>query len=163
MILSALIGLLPRSRMLIVGGVVALVASAAVALGYNHYTNLLDTVGNLRADNLLLEGAVSAQGRTIDAQQDAIQEWKASRAELVTQMETLQATAERATEETRRLDDILTKHDTGALARGRPGLVERRINSGSARIGRLLECASGADGPDCPRTGGTPDGEAPAP
>ena len=49
----------------------------------------------------------------------------------------------------RELKDVLSKHDLGALAKRKPGLIERRVNDGSDRALRLLEQstqAAAADG-----------------
>ncbi|WID42041.1 i-spanin [Pseudomonas phage ZQG1] len=42
----------------------------------------------------------------------------------------------------REVKDVQAKHDLGALASKKPGLIEARVNAGSARVLRLLEQAT---------------------
>lgn len=122
---------------------------ATVSFAYWHYTGLLNKVLTLESNNQELERAVEDQHATIDAQGEAIQEWEDAREELKARLERLQRVARDARQETRRLNDIFAEHDLGRLAREKPGLIERRVNSGTADALRMLECASGADNPDC--------------
>lgn len=122
---------------------------ATVGIAYWHYTSLLDKVSVLERNNAELDRTVSDQHETIDAQGEAIQEWEEAQEELQRRLERLQEVARQARQETRRLNDIFAEHDLGRLAREKPGLIERRVNDGTADALRMLECASGADLPDC--------------
>lgn len=133
----------------IFGGVLVLAVLATVGAGYLHYRGLLAERDVLRADRIRLEAAVGAQEATILAQEEALGEWQRSQRLLATRLEEMARVARDATDETRRLNDLFTQHDLGALAVARPGLVERRIDAGSDDAVRLLECASGADRQDC--------------
>lgn len=157
-----MIGMLLGNWKLIIAGIAALAVVTIIGLGYRHYTGLIDSVATLTANNAQLETAVGQQKQTIAAQQDAIGEWQQSQDELLSRVDELQAVAEEAAKETRRLNDIFARHDLTELARRKPGLIERRINSGTRAAGRMLECASGARGADCPDGAGAPAGEAPA-
>jgi len=45
-------------------------------------------------------------------------------------------------DERARLENTLAKHDLGALAKSKPGLVERRINSGTIKLFAAIEASS---------------------
>ncbi|UFK26681.1 hypothetical protein [Roseobacter phage RDJL6] len=134
---------------LAIAGVLGLATLAIIGLGYHHYSSLLTERDVLKANNATLETAVGTQQTTIDAQSAAISEWDAAMAELSARIEEMERVQREATQETRRLNGIFSRHNFGALAFERPGLIEPRVNSGSDRAIRLLECASGASGPDC--------------
>jgi|GEM_PF-2526445 len=131
-----------------------------IGLGYWHYTSLLRDVQVLRANEQVLRAAVSEQARAIERAASAIDDWSRAQEQLVQRVERMQAVAEAARDETRRLNDLFANHDLGSLAAARPGLVERRLSDGTAAALRLLECASGAAGNDCPsgaaQAGGDP-------
>jgi len=134
---------------LVLMGLAAAAVTLVIFLAYKNYTDLQDRVAVLTADNITLTGAVETQGKTIDAQQSAIGEWSASQDELVARFDELQQVAMQANNEVRRLNGIFARHDLTTLARERPGLIERRINSGTDAANRLLECATGSDRTDC--------------
>jgi len=50
----------------------------------------------------------------------------------------------KARQENTRLKDLLGKHDLGFLASKKPGLIQRRVNKGTANANRCLEIASGS-------------------
>lgn len=135
---------------LAIAGLLALAVVTIIGLGYRHYTNLLAEREILKANNAVLETAVGTQQTTIDAQTAAIGEWDEALAELSERMNELQRVQIEATQETRRLNGLFSQHDFGRLSFQRPGLIEPRINDGSDRAIRLLECATGAGGADCP-------------
>lgn len=131
-------------------GLGALAVVTTIGLGYRHYTNLVDTVTVLSENNARLGIAVELQDNTITEQGEAIGEWSTAQDTMVERVEELASVATEAANETRRLNDIFSRHDLTDLARRRPGMVEPRINRATATALRLLECASGADRPDCP-------------
>ncbi|KFH18443.1 hypothetical protein ELZ19_07030 [Brucella abortus] len=138
------------SARLIFGGVVALAVVTIIGLGYVHYNGLVDERDRLRTERAQLETAVRLQDQTLDAQAEALEEWQEAHRGLLARFEEMQRVADEAHAETRRLHALFSQHDLADLAARRPGLIERRINAGTTRIGRMLECASGAPGPDCP-------------
>lgn len=135
---------------LAIAGVLVTVVLGTLALGYRHYTGLLAERAALQADNIRLETAVETQHETIDAQAAAIDEWDQAQRALIARMEELERVQRDATAETRRLNELFSDHDLTDLARERPGLIAPRITDGAARANRLLECATGAGGADCP-------------
>jgi hypothetical protein len=118
-----------------------------IFLAWRHYEGLIQQVSSLEATKAELTLALSVQQGTVEAQQKALLDWQEAadnwKAEAIRQ----QLVAQHATAETRRLNAIFAEHDLTRLALAKPGLIERRINAGTARIGRMLSCASGAD--DC--------------
>ncbi len=145
---------------LAIAGIAALAIVSSITLGYRHYTGLLAANVTLEKNNAVQGLALSAQDDTIKVQGDAISEWKLAQDELIKRVDEAQQIAEDAAKETRRLNDIFSKHDLAYLARKKPGLIERRLNTGTRAAQRMLECASGAEDTDCPPEyrppGGTP-------
>ncbi|AKQ75791.1 hypothetical protein FDH82_gp01 [Roseobacter phage RDJL Phi 2] len=135
---------------LAIAGLLVAAMVTIIGLGYRHYTSLLSERDILKANNAVLETAVGTQQTTIDAQTAAISEWDQALAELSARMEEMERVRHEATQETRRLNALFADHDLRRLSFGRPGLIEPRINDGSDRAIRLLECATGAGGADCP-------------
>lgn len=134
-------------------GIYGAIISAIVTvsyLGYRHYNNLLETISVLEKNNARLEVSVQLQQDTIDTQQQAIANWESAQTALISAVHELARVNEQATAETRRLTDVFTGHDLNALALRRPGLIERRVDRGTADVLRMLECASGAERQDCP-------------
>ena len=135
---------------LAIAGLLALGLVTIIGLGYRHYTNLLSERDVLKANNAVLETSVETQQVTIDAQTTAIGEWDAALNALSARIEEMERVQHEATQETRRLNALFAEHDLRRLSFERPGLIEPRINDGSDRALRLLECATGAGGEDCP-------------
>lgn len=154
-------GLVLGNWKLIVAGLAALAIVTIIGLGYKHYVGLNETITTLSANNAKLDVAVGMQRGTIAAQKSSISDWKKAQEDLLLRIDELQEVSKAATAETRRLNDIFSKHNLTALARRKPGLIERRINIGTGAALRMLECTSGASGDDCanghrPSTGTSP-------
>jgi hypothetical protein len=92
-----------------------------------------------------LELAVQEQKLTIKAAQENAGEWRGALARLSNTIEEMSSVQRKSTEEARRLANIFSRHDLGALSLARPGLIERRINAGSAAALRVLERISSGD------------------
>lgn len=135
-------------------GLVAVGIVTMITLGYFHYTGLVADNARLEADNAKLLLAAEVNEGTISAQASALTEWELKADELEVDLIQQSAARSRAESEVRRLNGIFAEHDLTRLAIAKPGLIERRINSGTARIGRLLECASD---PECNANGDTAD------
>lgn len=116
----------------------------AVALAYNHYTGLLRDRETLKSNAAVMELALEEQKAATEAAESKVDEWRDAFTQLQEDIQGLAETQKRSRDELRRLQSIFSKHDLATLALERPDLVEPRINAGSARINRLLQCASGA-------------------
>lgn len=146
---GGLLGKIPLRAWLLglLGGVIALV----VYLGYHHYESVLSENATLRQNEVTYKAAILEQDRTIQAAEAALQAWKTSAASYGQAVQENADAQRAAAAELRRLDDVSSRHDLGSLAARKPALVEPAINRGADRARRLLECASGAKGDDCPR------------
>jgi len=138
--------------MIMVGGLlggaglkVALVVGLAVAVGgaYWHYTIVkgerdaaLQQVGALTLSN-------AVQVTTIEDQTKAIAEWSVAQERMQATLDAMATNQVEANVTAKELNDVLSRHDLHALALAKPGLIERRINSGTADIFRMFESASG--------------------
>lgn len=122
----------------------AIVAASATAvfLGYRHYNGLVEAKVELSAQVSSLTADVAREKARADAFEKTIDKWDEA-AETQREALTQFTKAQReASQYQRELKDVLSQHDLGALAKRKPGLIENRVNAGSARAMRLLESAS---------------------
>jgi len=126
----------------VIAGVATLALGLIITLGYRHYTNLIESNAQLQASNAQLQLAIAIEQETSALKDSAILAWQLAAEEAQLEQERLARVAQQATAETRRLNAIFAEHDLTRLSLAKPGLIERRLNSGTARIGRMLECAS---------------------
>lgn len=119
---------------------------------YSRITGLQEDNTRLRENAVALEAALTEQRRATDTALEALDEWEAALAAYQETLEDYRREQINASAEIRRLNELFSEHDLGALALERPGLIERRVNAGSDNIGWLLECATGG-GTDCPDRG----------
>ena len=127
-------------------GLAAIALTTIITLGYSHYTGLLDEVSVLRANNTQYDLATKLQDETIEELKGVAGEWKQQTDRLIGEYAKLQQVAEDANRETRRLNVLFAEHDLAKLAKVKPGLIERRVNSGSAAILRMFECETSPGG-----------------
>lgn len=126
-----------------------LVATGIGLAGYWYVTNLQESVSDLVVKNSVLEQALETEKANV---QTALNVNMRTQQELndlsnaVAEMNTIQM---KASEELERINDIFSKHNFGDLAQRKPGLIERRVNDGTANSIRLLECATGKKRSDC--------------
>ena len=142
-------GLSILSTKLIIAGIAVAAIGTIIFLGYTHYTGLVADNAILQANAKVLKTAVGIQSETIDVQTRVLKDWQEAQEDLLENIERMQEVAVSATMQMRLFNDLFAKHDLEKLAHAKPVLLERRLNSGTANILRLLECASGADGADC--------------
>jgi len=132
-------------------GLAGLAIVTAITLGYSHYTSIVADLAVSKANEVKLELAIDVQKDTIVAVQENAADWKDAYAALEAQAEVVRQIAVEAQAEQERLNGLFAEHDLNELAGAKPGLIESRLNSGTARIGCMLETASGAVGNlDCP-------------
>jgi len=132
---------------LFAGGALVLAFLALIGVGYFHYTSLLSSVESLAVKNSQLETKVGLQKEEILAQERAIDEWVEAQKELQERLQKLQLVAENATKESRRLNEIFSKHNLGELAKKKPGLIQSRLNAGTANLFRMFKCETSRDHP----------------
>lgn len=112
------------------------VGAIALYLYINHLQSENDT---LAANNTTLKLAVTTQKDTIKALVGAVDEWRDSQKQYQKTMESLVGFTETASTEFKRLNGLFSKHDLEKLAIGKPGLIQRRVNSGTNDNIRLLK------------------------
>lgn len=120
---------------------VALVTT--IALSYRHYTGLVQDKVDLTAKVGTLEQDVAREKSRADAFERTIDKWDEAATIQVAALDRFSTAQREAGETTRKLTDVLSKHDLGALARSKPGLIQSRINAGTADAFRLLEQSTG--------------------
>lgn len=132
-----------------VGIAIVVAVTAAVALSYRHYSGLVESNAQLTGQVATLKEDVSREKARADAFEKSIDRWDSAAKAQAKALEDLTTAQREAGAYSRELKDVLSKHDLGALAKRKPGLIERRVNDGSDRALRLLEQstqAAAADG-----------------
>ena len=123
-------------------GLAALAVVTIIGLAYRHYTGLINDKVVAEANVAKLEVALATEQATVAALKANVDEWKQAAERYQKAAHEAQLTAKHAKAETRRLNALFSEHDFTNLARRKPGLIERRINSSVRRAGSLLECAT---------------------
>lgn len=143
----AVLGLLKNWKLI---GLLVLVVGLGLSLwaAYAHYQGLIHSVDELTNENAKVRMLTEIQSIHVTQQKTALHEWKKAQDELVKNYHELSKVTTESRKETSRLHDIFTKHNLGALAAKKPGLIERRINSGTLANFRMLECQTGHN-PSC--------------
>lgn len=126
------------------GALIGVALVTAIALSYRHYTGLVDDKAKLTAKVGTLEQDVAREKARADAFELTIDKWDEAAAVQADALDRFSNAQREAGETTRKLTDVLSKHDLGALARSKPGLIQTRINAGTADAFRLLEQSTGA-------------------
>ena len=126
---------------------VVVVSAAAASLTILYLQNRALSADNkiLRGNVTKLEGAVATQKETIHATLENAKQWQQALIDLRVTHEMLRKGEEQSRSEIRRLQDIFARHDLSALALAKPGLVERRVNDGTARAFGMLERETALD------------------
>lgn len=98
---------------------------------------------------------LTAYNATLTANVDKLEEVNLKNIDTIAKMESnferqreqytqLQESFSKIRSQNNQLKDRLGKHDLGALAAAKPGLVERVVNNASAKVNRCFEIVSGA-------------------
>lgn len=141
-ILSALGGATSAIKMAAIGLAVGLIAAA-----WLHYQSVVADRDAAMVNSGKLEIALQVERAATVAALAAIDEWREAMATMTETVELMADEQHEANEQTRRLNNVLSKHDLEALSLAKPGLIERRINSGTADIFGMFESVTGG-GPD---------------
>lgn len=131
-----------------VGIAIGVAVTAAVALSYRHHSGLVESNARLAGQVATLKEDVSREKARADAFEKSIDRWDSAAKVQAKALEDLTTAQRDAGAYSRELKDVLSKHDLGALAKRKPGLIERRVNDGSDRVLRLLEQATQAPAAD---------------
>lgn len=111
-------------------------------LAFNYHERVVGQNAELRGQLASTELAREVDGAKMNAQANAIEKWRVSQATLQAKLEEQSRVQEDARSEKRSLNETFREHDLSRLAAAKPGLVERLLNRGTARMQRLLVCAS---------------------
>lgn len=112
--------------------------------------NQAATIERLTSENSELRSAAEVLVETNSALVGAVDDWAEAQRNFEDTLQELQNASVEASEERRRLNGLLTRHDLTDLSQRRPGLIEPRINAGTADAYRMFECATGAVHSECP-------------
>jgi hypothetical protein len=127
-------------KMLGIMGIILAVVTGGFYWYYNDSQKRIESLmadrGQLMANVSALTDAVQTNENTIDSLLADIQLVNDIRSQLDQELQSTRA-------QNRQLVDRLARHDIGALAFSRPGLVERTINNASANTARCLELVTG--------------------
>ena len=119
----------------------ALVAGAVALLGafYVYHNNVV----NERDAALQQVGALTVaneiQDETIKALVENTAEWSKSAEKFQITLQKMTENQEKSNEHSRKLNDVLSKHNLYRLSLAKPGLIERRINRGTVNVLKLFE------------------------
>lgn len=130
---------------LVVGGIGLLVVITAVTLHFKEFNDRAARIAVLEADNTILGQSVKTQQDLILQQHDALVEWSKAMDGVQETMQEMADNQVEANEQSRRLNDVLGKHDLEALSLAKPGLIERTINRASADVFRMLNDETAGD------------------
>jgi hypothetical protein len=146
-------------KMLLLGALVAVAASVA---GYVWW--LQGKNAELHTQVGAQQAALTIQTDTIQAMLEINQEWAQSYEKFSNKLIEMTEVQKEATAQTRKLNDVLSRHNLHALALAKPGLIENRINAGSVDALCMFEFATGGH-PDkaCGRSKAGEAGPAPSP
>ena len=113
-------------------GVLAGLLLAGVGGGYFYFTDMQETIEELRELNVAYELKFETQAETIDAlQEDFETQTKA--------LSDLQVQSQAAQREMNRYLDIFKRHNLTKLAAAKPGLIETRVNKGTKDVFDSIE------------------------
>jgi len=130
-------------------GIMGIVMAVMAGGFYWYYQSSQDTISQLNLEKGTLTTAVDLQEQTINSLEENYR--MANEQVAITNRELSDAR-----QQNRQLVDRLGRHELGALARARPGLVERTINNATAQAGRCFELLSGAELNERERNATTP-------
>lgn len=137
-ILSPLSGYISQIKMVL--GVAALVAVMAL---YGAYRSSQEEIRELLQQVGTQEAALATQKATIEHLTNNIQAQKAM-------IQESQESASAIKAENQELKSILTKaRSKEHVAKAKPGLMSKRINSASHRLFQEIGCATGRNSPEC--------------
>lgn len=119
-----------------VKALVVVVVLTAMGMGYNHYNNVLHDLATAQQVIVTktLENGELKESRDV---------WKSQAEALSMAMVGMADNSAEVEREVERLRDVQRDHDLEALAEGKPGLIERRINDGTSRVFRMFEEVTG--------------------
>lgn len=126
----------------IAGAFIGVCLITIIALTYNHYSGLVESNAALTSEVATLKQDLTASQAAVDAYEKAIDSWKQAAEVQASALDQFAQAQHQAGSYSKELKNVFSKHDLGALAKAKPGLVERALNSGTLNAFRLLELSS---------------------
>lgn len=120
-----------------------------VAMGVRHYRGMQLEIESLRQSTENLRAGLDVQRESTRVALSTIQEWEDAQARLVRRVEELGRVQRAAAAELRRVDELFRE-----LEGVGPEVAAGRVTSATARLLRLLECASAGEGGPCEQGAG---------
>jgi hypothetical protein len=117
------------------------VSSGAVAL-FNHYENLVAQNATLQSNVVRLKAAVDTEKAATGAAVKRIDDFAEAMRRNASDMMALSERTNTILSETRKIPDVLAKHDLAALLSRKQVLTLRAVNRGTERTWRLFERAT---------------------
>lgn len=140
---------------LVPGGIKIALLGLLVALAVGAYWRYSYVVGELEDTR----NALAVTENTVSLLETENQRWAQAYEQALALAKETQEVQQEATAQMRKLNDVLSRHNLHALALAKPGLIERRVNDGTADIFSLFERATTPGGD----TGSASEGDDPAP
>lgn len=128
-----------------IGAAIAVALVAVVAVSYSHYSSLVSDNARQSGEIAKLKEDVAREQGLVEGYRLTVDKWEAAAAIQAQALADFSNAQREAGVYQKALADVISKHDLGALAKRKPGLVENRVNAGSDRVNRLLESATGAN------------------
>lgn len=111
---------------------------------YYYYTTTQSTIAQLIEDKTTLQNNFDTLSDANDVNIQTIDDLQIEYQRVQDDFSELQADFQQIRQENGQLRERLGRHDLGALAYARPGLVENIINNATKEAGRCFELLSGA-------------------
>jgi len=108
-------------------------------LGYWYYKDSQNTIALLNADVATYKTNEVTLNKQIEDQNDSIKRLDAQRKIDQVKLDKLSKDYTASRDKVNDLRRVLSKHDIGYLAQEKPGLVEKIVNKGTAKIGKEIE------------------------
>lgn len=125
-------------------GIMGIVLAVVLGMFYWYHRDTQATIARILADNGQLAANVNVLEDSVKTQKDTINDLLAD-IELANNVKSdLDQALSESRAQNRLLTDRLAKHEIGALAASKPGLVERTINNATANAARCFEIITGA-------------------
>jgi len=143
-----------HGKKLVVAGLILaaiLIVTLSVKMALKYHEGVVEENATLREQISTTQLAIEVEQTRNTAQAGAIQKWKEAHAQVQLKLAEQKQVQLEARAETEKLNETFREHDLTRLAAAKPALIERAINRGTARIHRLLVCASA--GRECDDSG----------
>jgi hypothetical protein len=126
--------------------IIKLVSVAVIALVIGglvwKYTNLVHDNATLKSDKVRLEQSIAAQAALVDRYASAVKDYQAAQEKIAKDIADMNKVSAAARDAAQELNQTFASHQLDQLAKRKPKLIEQRINSGSEKLRRDIECVT---------------------